>query len=304
MSTSSERAPFVEARFLEDLEACSREMDAPCDTELIKSIIHAYGDIFYEGAIQVRGSDGPGVPLMIRVLLPATCDTVDISLKHGWLQPDNPLIPIVRGVRERFPNAHEQPEFTVDQGLDGVFIELGAFRPLEQVMAIPAIPDCIRTHKQTFIDLDLTVLQTVAVNYKTQHVHFVFLAQGPTTKERVTQLVALCGAPTPSDEVYADISGVLLDSPFYVAVVMEFATGKIVKTEFYLFFPIKLPNEMRLPELGDRLAAFWDMPSYETEDMDILSYGFGDTSIGDVYALRSHCGGMRNLLQSWGTVGS
>lgn len=112
----------------------------------------------------------------------------------------------------------------------------------------------------------------------------------------------MTGAPEPSDAVYADIVGMLLDHPYYTTVIMDFETGKVIRFEMHLFFPIKL-EDMTIPEVGDRIATFFDMPSYEVEDLDILSFCFGESPLGGITAYRSHCGGFRTTLQSWNAPG-
>lgn len=101
---------------------------------------------------------------------------------------------------------------------------------------------------------------------------------------------------------------------------MDYETGKIVRVEYHLLFPIRLPPGMEIPEVGKRLEIFWDIPSHDLEgmipiaarvlrkltrmkDMDILSFCFGDSPQGDIMALRSYCGGSRSLMQSWGIIG-
>ncbi|KAK7741752.1 hypothetical protein SLS53_004815 [Cytospora paraplurivora] len=304
MSTTSERVPFVEAQFLEDLEKASRELEAPYDEKVLKEVINAYGELMYDAAIQVRGSNHEGVPLLFRVLMATPADTIDIALRRGWLHPDQPLVGLVKAARAHFEGTIDEPEFTVDKGCDGMFLYLGGLRDLAEVLGIPGMPDVIRAHREAFERLRLDKIVTVHFQYPQELISFYFLAQGPISKKALDEAIALSGAPPATDALYKDIVGVLLEEPYYLNVIMDYRTGRIIRVEVQLLFPVKLPPEMEIPEIGERLATFWDMPSHEYEDMDMLTYNFGDTHLGSVFGLRSYCGGLRNLLRDWEIIGA
>lgn len=303
MSTSSERAPFVEAQFLEDLEAGSINMEAPYTESVVKDVINAFGEAFHDSAVQIRGCYNENVPLMFRVLFAIPTDVLDIAQKQGWLSEDDPIVQLHKSISLECPRSLDEPEFTVDKGFEAEWKFLGDVYPVDKILAIPGMTDGIRANQQKFTDLGLTNVPIVHLSYREKTVSFYFLAQGPLTKEHLTNVVALAGAPEPTDEVYQNIVGVLLDSSYYCTVVMDYESGKILRVEYHLLFPVKLPDEMEIPSVGERLEKFWDLPSYEIEDMDILSFCFGDTPHGQILALRSYCGGLRSLMKAWGIVG-
>lgn len=304
MSATSERVPFAEAQFLEDLEKASRELEAPYDEKVVKDVINAYGELMYDAALQVRGSNHEGVPLLFRILMATPTDTIDIALRHGWLHPDQPLVGLAKAARAHFRRIMEQPEFTVDKGCDGMFLYLGGLRTLAEVLDVPGMPEAIRAHRQAFARLRLDEIVTLHFQYPQERVSFYFLSQGPISKAALDEAIALSGAPPTTDALYRDIAGVLLEAPYYLNFTMDYRTGRIVTVEVQLLFPVKLPPEMEIPEVGERLATFWDMPSHEYEDMDMLSYNFGDTHLGSVFGLRSYCGGLRNMLRDWEIIGA
>ncbi|KAF3767217.1 hypothetical protein M406DRAFT_328308 [Cryphonectria parasitica EP155] len=303
MSTTSERAPFIEPQFLEDLDNGSASVEAPYSEDKVKEIIDAYGECFHDSAVQIRCGNVPGAALLFRVLFAIPTDTLDIALKHGWVLPNDPLVEMHKNLSQSCPRMIDQPEFTVDKGFDGTWQFLGKSYTLDEILQIPAMPDGIKANKQQLLDLGLTEVPITHLDYKEKTMGFYFLAQGPLTKEKLTKTVAMAGAPEPSDAVYDDIVGVLLEEPYYCTVVMDYATGKVLRIEYHLLFPVKLPDDMKIPDVGERLTTFWDIPSYEYEDMDILSFCFGHCPNGDLLALRSYCGGLRNLMKAWGIVG-
>ncbi|KAK2614519.1 hypothetical protein N8I77_001332 [Diaporthe amygdali] len=304
MSTSSEREPFVEARFLEDLEKGSELLEAPWDEKTMKEVINAHRELIDDAAIQIRGTSTPGHPISFRLFMATPADTLQIAEDQGWLHPDNPILGLARAVRTQCKGAIEQPEFRADKGCDGLLMYLNGLRELDYILATPGMPEGIKANRQKFLDIDLSQVVVVHFDYPQELISFYFLGQGPLSKETLDKMVALTGAPPPSEAVYTDIVGVLLDSSYYLTVVMDYHTGKAVKIELHLFFPVKLPPDMNIPDVGDRLASFWDIPTYESEEMDVLSYCFGDTRTGDILALRGYCGGFRELMRSWGIIGA
>lgn len=316
MSATSDRVPFVEARFLEDLQAASVALSTPYHEPTIRRVLAAYGDLMYDAAIQVRGSSRPGVPLLFRVLMATPADTLDIATRHGWVHPDDPLASLAASARAHFSSSViEQPEFAADEGgYDAMFMYLGGLRPLDEVLAVPGMPAGVRAHRERFLALGLDGVTVLHLHYRAKHVSLFFLARGPLGRDALDALVGLvehdgddaaaaAAARPPSEAAYRDIIGVLRDSGYYLTVVMDYETGRVVKVELHLLFPVRLPDDMQIPDVGEKLTTFWDMPSYEYEDMDILSYCFGDTRLGDVLALRGYCGGLRSLLRYWDVIG-
>lgn len=302
MSTASEREPFVEGRFIEDLKEGCAALEAPFSEDVVTEIIHAYGEPIYDAALQLRAGSRPGGAIMFRVLFPRPVDSLQIALQQGWLRGDETMVQLHRSLKERFPNMIDEPEFLAGSGCDATFHYLGT-HSLDEILGVPAMSDAIRANRQRFLDLDLDDIIIVHNAYREKTVGLYFLAKGPLTKDMLTKYVAMAGAPEPSDAVYKDIVGVLLDQSYYMTAVMDYETGKVIRIELHIMFPVKLPDDMEIPDIGDRLASFWDIPSYETEDMDILSYCFGDCPYGDILAFRSHCGGLRIMMQNWGIVG-
>lgn len=302
MSTASEREPFVAGRFIADLKEGSENLEAPFSEDVVKEVIDAYGESIYDAALQLRAGSRPGGSLMFRVLFAMPVDSLDVSLQRGWLDESNVMVQFHQSLKQQFPTCIDEPEFRADTGCDAVFHYLGLCK-LDQVLATPAMPDAIRANRQRFLDLHLDDIVIVHSHYRDKTVGIFFLAKGPLTKEMLIQYVAMAGVPEPSDAVYKDLVGVLLDQSYYMTAVMEYDTGKIIRIEFHLMFPVKLPDDMEIPDVGDRLGSFWDIPSYEIEDMDILSYCFGECPHGQIVAFRSHCGGLRAMMQNWGIVG-
>lgn len=304
MSTTSERAPFVEVEFLEDLEKGSAEIGAPYSESITRNVINAFGESIHESALQIRTGDKPGLPIVFRLLFGMPMDALDVALKQGWLYEGDHFVDMHRSLRNLCPTCIDQPEFTIHAGFESMFLNLAKLYPIDHLFTSPAIPECIKARKSTFDDMGLSEVIVCHLEHKKNRLSFYFLLTGPLTREKFHREVALAGAPEPSEQVYHDLTGVLLDSPYYLTVVMDCATGDIVRIEYCLFFPVKLPDDMRIPDVGERLTLFWDIPTHEYEEMDILTYGFGDQSNGSIVALRSYCGGLRNMMRSWKIVGA
>lgn len=304
MSTTSEREPFVEARFLEDLEKGSELLGAPFNREVVQDVVDAHRDLIDDSAIQLRGSSSPGAPIAFRLFTTSPADTLQIAQDKGWLRPDNVMFGLAKAIRTQCKGAIEQPEFTADKGCDALLMYLNGLTDLDHILATPGMPEAIKANRQKLVDVDLTQVVVIQLDYHKDLLSLYFLAQGPLSKATLDKLVALTGAPPPSEQTYNDIVGVLLDLSYYLNVFMDYHTGKIVSIELLLFFPVKLPPSMSIPDVGERLESFWDIPTYETEDMDVLSYWFGHTPAGAIVAQRAYCGGFRDLMRSWGIIGA
>lgn len=302
MSTASERQPFVANRFVADLKEGCASLEAAFSEHVVKDVIDAYGDYIYDAALQLRAGSRPGSAIMFRLLFAMPVDSLDVSLQRGWLDEDNIMVRLHKSLKQQFPASIDEPEFRADTGCDAMFHYLGLSK-LDKVLETPLMTDAVRANKHQFHQLHLDDVLIVHNHYREKTVSLYFLAKGPLTKEALNKYVAMAGVPEPSDSVYKDLVGVLLDQSYYVTAVMDFETGKVLRVEFHLMFPVKLPDDMEIPDVGDRLASFWDIPSYEIEDMDILSYCFGDCPNGQILAFRSHCGGLRGIMQNWGIVG-
>lgn len=268
MSTNSEREPFVVGRFLEDLRKASEDLDVPYSEDVVKGLVDAYGTSFYDAAIQLRGCSIPGVPIMFRCLFAIPVDTLEIALKQGWLVDDDPMTQLHKGTKQKFPKSIEQPEFVVDKGLDGMFHYLGNLATLDEVLATPGMTDGVKAHRDQLLALGLNEILVIHNHYRGKTVSFYFLAKGPLTKESLDQYAALAGAPPPSDSTYQDIIGLLLEQSYYLTTVMDLETGTILRVEFHLFFPVKMPDDMQIPDVGERLESFWDIPTYDPEVRD------------------------------------
>lgn len=306
MSTSSmDSEPFSEERFLEDLQKGSEELGSPYDEKAVKEFVKAHDGLMRNAAMQLRGSSDPGMPIIFRVILvdsPATA--TEMAISNGWLRPDDPMVVLAKACGTQFKESFEQGEYTANTGCHGMLLYLGGLQPLDELLATPGMPEGIKAHRKEFVDLGLTQCLIAHFHYFERLVSIYFFAQGPLSKEALDKVVAMAGVPPPSDAKYRDIIGVLLDSPYYLTVVMDFNTGKVVWVEYHMLFPIKLPPNMEIPDVGEQMTKFWDMPSYEYEVMEMLSYCFGDTRRGEVLGLRSYCGGFRSLMQQYGIVGA
>lgn len=299
MSTSSERAPFVESQFLEDLDSGSSSVGAPYSEAVVKEVIAAYGECFHDSAVQLRCGNAPGRPLMFRVMFAIPTDTLEIALNNGWVAEGDPMVAFHKALKQQCPGIIDQPEVLVDTGFKAVWQFLGDLCSLDHILATPGLSDGVKANKEHFLALGLTTVPITHLGYRQKTIDLYFLSQGGLTKDQLTRTIALAGEPEPSDEVFNQLRGLLLDAPHYCTVVMEFDTGKVLRVEYHFLFPIKLPDELEIPDLGERLETFWEIPSYEYEDMDILSFCFGDCPNGSVLALRSYCGGLRSLMKAW-----
>lgn len=202
MSTTSERPPFNEAEFLEDMTVGSANLEAPFAQDTVKSIIKAYDKAFDDSAIQVRCGRQANTPLMFRALFAVRVDAMGVALKQNWVEENDPMVQLNRSLDKECPASLDEPEFVVDRGFDGVWKYLGGIFPVDQILAIPDMPDGIQAHLQQFKDFDLTSVVTVQLGIKDRTIDMYFLAKGPLTKKHLTEVIAMAGAPEPSGQCF------------------------------------------------------------------------------------------------------
>lgn len=203
MSTSSERAPFIQAQFLEDLEAGSVNLEAPYTERVVKDIIEAYGEAFHDSAVQIRCGANANVPLMFRVLFAIPADVVDIALKHRWVEEDNAIVQLHRSINQECQRALDQPEFTADKGFEAVWKFLGDSFSVDKVLGISGMTEGIRANMSRFKALNLTNVPIVHLDFRQKTFSLYFLAQGPLTKQHLADVIAMAGAPEPSGQSFS-----------------------------------------------------------------------------------------------------
>lgn len=186
---------------MEDMTVGSANLKAPFAKASVKAIIQAYEEAFHDSAIQVRCGNQEKEPLMFRALFAIPIDAVGMALKHQWVEEDHPMVRLNRSLDEMCPKSLDEPEFILDTGFDAVWKFLGDIFTVDQVLAVPNMTEGIRAHLQQFKDLGLTHVPAIHLSFSEKTVDVYFLSEGPLTKEHLTKVVAMTGAPEPSGQL-------------------------------------------------------------------------------------------------------
>lgn len=188
---------------MEDMTVGSANLEAPFNQDTVKAIIEAYGEAFHDSAIQIRCGSRANVPLVFRGLFAVPIDALGLALKHQWVREDDPLVRLNRSLDKECPDSLDEPEFFVDTGFDAVFKILGDIYTVDQILATPDMSDSIRARLQQFKDFGLTHIPAIHLSFGERTVDLFFFMQGPLSKEHLTEVVAMAGAPEPSGQLFS-----------------------------------------------------------------------------------------------------
>lgn len=170
-------------------------------------------------------------------------------------------------------------DFDACKGLVKMWFYLGGVRPTANILNAPGVPDEMRRNIPLLHGLGLEKGLHVAADFHAHTINLYHNLQGPLTRERLAELVALAECPPPSEDEFQVLAGQIKDSPYNFAVTMQYPTGKIARVAFYA---VKGPGD-KLPALDERLRSFEaETPFYDGDQhFSCLSWSFG--AGGDKY---------------------
>ncbi|OTA08152.1 hypothetical protein A9Z42_0091200 [Trichoderma parareesei] len=264
---------------------------------MTKKILDSYATSFQRSAIQLRITDRPGDPVNYRFYERKAVDSIKPAIAAKLLSPENPMIGIFQSWSQLYGCLPIQLcDFDAEKGLVKAWLYLSGLRPLDDILGAPGIPATIGLQRDTFLSLQLTHVRYVAVDFKSQTINLYFRAPGPLTLEQATRYAALAGSPPPSAAQCAEMTRYLNPSNFAFGVTIDPSIGSIVRVAIYA---VKLAAG-ELPAVGKRISTFLqEVPSYDREDVNIISWSFGKGGKTYMKAERSYCGELADVLASW-----
>ncbi|KAH0497869.1 hypothetical protein TgHK011_005151 [Trichoderma gracile] len=264
---------------------------------MTKKILDSYATSFQRSAIQLRITDRPGDPVNYRFYERKAIDIIEPAIAAKLLSPQNPMISIFQSWSQLYKGAPIQLcDFDAEKGLVKAWLYLSGLRLLDDILDAPEIPATIGLHRDTFLSLQLTHVRYVAVDFKSHTINLYFRAPGPLTLEQATRYSALAGSPPPSADQLTEMTKFLNPSNFAFGVTIDPSTGSMKRVAIYA---VKLPAG-ELPTVGKRISTFLqEVPSYDREDVNIISWSFGRGGKTYMKAERSYCGELADVLASW-----
>ena len=133
----------------------------------------------------LRATNRQGDALNFRFYERRPIDTVGIAIQTDLLGPDNVLAPLITSWNSLHDGKPEQScDFDAQKGLTKVWVYMGGFRPLDNILRARDVPKPISRHSPIFHNLRLESIRHVAVDYHSDTVNLYFRAPGPVTEEQ------------------------------------------------------------------------------------------------------------------------
>lgn len=283
---------------MHDLEQLCLTLGVPYSEQTTKKVLAAYSTSFQRGAVQWRFTDRPGDPINYRFYERETLDTIQPAITARLLDAENPMIRIFQSWARLWDGAPIQLcDFDAQQGLSKSWLYLRGLRKLDEILDAPDVPKTILQHCETFHNLNLTRVRYVAVDFKAHTVNFYFRAPGPLTYEQATKYVALAGSPPPTVPDYEEMSSVLSADGFAFAVTIKVSDGSIGRVGIYA---VKFSENAAVASQNRTLGRFFTVaPSYDKEDLNIVSWSYAKSGKSYMKGERSYCGELNQILASW-----
>lgn len=300
-SQPSSTLPFDRERFKNDVSRVCSRFHAVYDNETMDRILNAYGENFHRGAVLWKATNREQDGVAFRFYERRKVDVIAPALKHGLLNAQNSMIPLILSWANLTENAIASCDFDPAEGLHKTWVWLGDILPLEKLLHAPAVPTQLRPLEHKFKSVDLHYVRHAAVDWHSSTVNIYFWVPEAITHSRVNDLVSLSGAEPISAGTFQGMKSFFRPHAFTFATTIDVKSGTFKRVAFYA---LRLANN-DLPSVGDRLMAFFkEAVSYDSHDLNIVAWSFaggpGESS-NYVKGERSYCGNLEDVLDGWGS---
>ncbi|KAL3489225.1 prenyltransferase-like protein [Aspergillus germanicus] len=293
--------PFSQTRFLSDLESACKALNVPYSESTTLTILKTFDQSFTRGAVLLRTTDQANRPLNYRVYERESIDMVSLSINAGLLAQDSNLGQLVQTWSSLYGSeSHQLADFDSSRGLVKFWVFLGGIRPLEEVLNVHGVPECIRRYQTMFETLNLNGVRHTAVDLEKASINLYFRTKPNVSRAEMNEYTSLAGADPIPDPLFEEITTHFPKAGGTFAVTLDFYTGTISRVAFYA---LRL-DENNLPPsaVSGRIKTFFEVcPSYESDEMKALAWSFGEGTKRYVKAEHSYTGDLVGLIKGWGT---
>ncbi|WP_239333819.1 aromatic prenyltransferase [Frankia sp. CiP3] len=288
---------FSAQQFLRDAKTTADAIGSGYSESVTRTVVNAYAQSFHEGAVLWRATDKPGATLNYRFYERRVTDTIGVAVRAGLLSPDNKMAYLINSWGDLYGGTPtELCDFDAERGLSKTWLYLGGIRPVEDILAVPAVPEPIRRHEPLFRDLGLVAVRHVAVDYHHDTANIYFRTAQQITPQQCEQFISLARGKMPGDAVLKDMSKFTAPDGYTFSVTMSVDDGVIQRVGFYA---LRLPLG-EFPSIDERLRIFFrTAPSHDEEEMNAVAWSFGPEGTNYMKAERSYCGQLVALMKAW-----
>jgi 4-hydroxyphenylpyruvate 3-dimethylallyltransferase len=223
---------------------------------------------------------------------------LDLAVPAGLLDSETPLVPLVRSWSLLNGGLTSQScDFDAESGLAKTYVFLGGALPLDEVLGVDFVPETLRRHDPVFRQQGLEHVVHMAVDYRHNTVNFYFGVPGPFSREQHVGITRMVQESPPEEMLTAEICEFLPKNGYMAAVTVSLGSGSLERVTFYADAQI---HEGKFPAVGERLSQFFSQaPSYDTKDVKLIGWSFGDRGGFYIKGERSWHGNLTSLLKEW-----
>src|SRR5690349_20054427 len=133
---------FDTSEFLEDIRKTAAAIGAPFSESATKKVLDIYKEQFNEGGVILRTSNQPRAKLDYRFFMRRKTDVMALAEQEGFIQPGDELSDLINSWSSLYDGKPEaSADFDAVKGLAKVWLFFGAIRPVEEILAAPAVPE-------------------------------------------------------------------------------------------------------------------------------------------------------------------
>ena len=272
--------PFDPEQFVADLKATADLIDAPFREDTIRESLRVFEDEFRGCVVQLKATCKSDSGVYYRFFYKWDRDLTTIAQNQGLLPiHSGPIVELQRQVLTRFPNATRAGlDFDTSFGLAKEWTFTGGPTRIEELVALPAIPESVNQHLQFFNRHRLRNVFFVASDFQQNSMNVYFGLDDDCRNETwIRSLAEETGGTPEDDEVYAKMLASLAVSTG-VGTTFRWDTPEMGRWCLYgLNVPFgNFSVGQDLPELPERLRRFQQLsPTLNESPQYNIAWSFG-----------------------------
>ena len=277
MNERIDPTPYSAERLLEDIEAAARLIEAPFSKPVTRRALEVFDPEFSTCVVQLKAACKSGTGVYYRFFYNGPNDLTQRALEANLLDsPNSPNVRLQAEVLSAFPGATRAGlDFDSAFGLAKVWTFTGGPVPVEQVAALPGIPQSVRDHIGFFADHGLRDVFFTASDYQgsTMNVYFGW-DEACRNIEWIENMVLATGGARPSRQVCEEI----LASAAVSAGVGATFSWENPHLQRWCLYSLELPYGQAnapVPALPPRLHRFLDAPTLNLSPQYNVAWSFG-----------------------------
>ena len=275
--------PYDSARFLDDLRQVTLALDAPFDSRVVQHTLDVFDAEFRRCVVQLKATCKPDTGVYYRFFYKWDRDLTALAQQHKMLPSVScPIVDLQNQVLANCPGATRAGlDFDTSFGLAKVWTFTGGPTPIEQLLALPAIPESVHAHLEFFHRHGLRHVFFVASDVQHNSMNVYFGLDDSCRNERWIRQLAEETGETPTDETVSQILASLAVSTG-VGTTFRWDSASMGR---WCLYGLNIPYgrdaaATHVPALPPRLQVFRETaPTLNVEPQYNVAWSFGDAGL-------------------------